>query len=546
MKNNPEQQPLENEARMDLINNAVHKYPFGIIGNCAYLALVDKTGNVIWMCMPRFDSSFLFGSLLDSQKGGEFSIRPESETYTSAQKYQENTNILETTFQAETGRFKVVDFAPRFLNYERSYKPLMLMRKIVPIEGRPRIKAICDPRGEYGEKVPTKMFGSSHIRYMGLQDNLRLTTNISLNYLNEGQSFVLNETKYLALAWGAPLEAPLEATVNTFFKKTSDYWKWWVKNTTTETFYQERVIRSALTLKLHQYEDTGAIIAAATTSLPESPGSGRNWDYRFCWMRDSHYTLKALNDLSHFSELERYAEYIENITLNKDGRYNPLYPITLNHAPEETILNLNGYLDNNAPVRIGNKADIQIQNDVYGQVLVTLLPLFTDKRLASSEKRQMVGLVNQALDRIESTMDDPDNGLWEFRGTSQRFCYTFLFHWAGSQAALKIAKALGDADMEEQAQRLIEQSIKQIEACYDPELGAYTQAIENKNMDASLLQLINMGYLDPNAEKTHKHLSVLEASLKAENGLFYRYRHTDDFGEPETTFLICAYWYVQA
>ncbi|MEM6726567.1 MAG: glycoside hydrolase family 15 protein [Bacteroidota bacterium] len=546
MKNNPDHQSVETDKLMELNNTAVHKYPFGIIGNCAYLALVDKTGNVIWMCMPRFDSSFLFGSMLDSQKGGEFSIRPESDQYTSYQAYQENTNILETTFETESGSFKVVDFAPRFLNYERSYKPLMLMRKIVPIEGRPRIKAICDPRGEYGKKVPTKMFGSSHIRYMGLQDNLRLTTNISLNYLNAGQAFVLNETKYLALAWGAPLEAPLEATVNTFFQKTSDYWKWWVKNTTTETFYQERVIRSALTLKLHQYEDTGAIIAAATTSLPESPGSGRNWDYRFCWMRDSHYTLKALNDLSHFSELERYAEYIENITLNQDGRYNPLYPITLNDAPEETILDLKGYMDNNGPVRIGNKADIQIQNDVYGQVLVTLLPLFTDKRLASSEKRQMRGLVNQALDRIESTMNEPDNGLWEFRGFSQHFCYTFLFHWAGSQAALKIAKALGDSDMEAQAKKLIDLSAEQIEACYDPELGAYTQAIENKNMDASLLQLINMGYLDPNAQKTHQHLSVLEASLKAENGLFYRYRHTDDFGEPETTFLICAYWYVQA
>ncbi len=522
-----------------------HKYNYGVIGNCSYLALIDTHANVGWMCLPRFDSSFIFGTLLDKEKGGRFSVTPEKEGYTSTQSYIYNTNVLETIFESEDGTYKVIDFAPRFRQYEREYKPLMFFRKIVPIKGTPRIKVSCHPRGNYGETIPNKVFGSSHIRYEGLDAQVRLTTNIALSYIDNEQAFVLNETKYLALTWGIPLEGSLGSTAEKFLNETIKYWQNWVKSTSTEKFHQEAVIRSALTLKLHSYQDTGAIIAAATTSLPESLGSTRNWDYRFCWMRDAHYTLKALNDLSHFHVLEEYAAFIENIALNEQGRYHPLYPITLDRVPVEKILPLEGYMGEK-PVRIGNQAYEHIQNDVYGQVLVTLLPLLIDKRLLVKDKSNMLGVVCHALDMIEQTMDEPDNGLWEFRGMSQKHSYTFLFHWAGSHAALKVAKIHNDKEMEEKAKRLIDESAKMIEACYDEERGVYTQAIGSPNLDASLLQLINMGYLDPKSERAKQHLKVLEDALRTPTGLFYRYKHEDDFGEPESTFLICAFWYVEA
>jgi GH15 family glucan-1,4-alpha-glucosidase len=524
-----------------------HTYNQGLIGNCAYLGLIDTNANVSWLCWPRFDSSFLFGSLLDSEKGGEFSITPADPDYISHQYYLPNTNILVTEFDCVDGKFKVVDFAPRFVNMEREYKPLLLARRIIPLEGTPLVKVVCRPRGEYGEVVPKLLFGSSHIRYTGLDHEVRLTTNIPLSYVAEEKHFSLSAPRHLALAWGIPLEGELEITLDTFYTKTRNYWEQWVRRTSVGQYHQEAVIRSALCLKLHQYQDTGAIIAATTTSLPESPGSTRNWDYRYCWMRDTHYTLKALTNLGHFGELEQYAHYVENIALNldEDERLQPLYSISGDAELTEKILPLKGYQDTNEPVRIGNQAHEHIQNDVYGQVLTTLLPLFVDARLRQEDKSHMLPLVMRILKQIERTMDQPDAGLWEFRNKSQLHSYTFLFHWAGSQAALKIAEHYGESRMVKLAKRLVKAASKQLEACFEKERGVYTQAVGSPNLDASLLQLITMHYLNPKSKRAHKHVQELEKELKTKEGLFYRYKHADDFGEPETTFLICAFWYVE-
>lgn len=522
-----------------------HKYNYGIIGNCAYLALIDTHANAGWMCLPRFDSSFIFGTMLDDKLGGCFSIQPEWENFESGQSYIHNTNILETTFKCDDGSFKVIDFAPRFYQHERYFKPLMLVRKIIPLEGNPRIRVKCQPKGGYGEINPEKVFGSNHIGFLKLESEVRLTTNIPLSYVDKEQAFLLKEAKYCVFTWGAPLEAPLESTVESFLERTIKYWRHWVMNTSTEHFHQESVIRSALTLKLLQYQDTGAIIAAATTSLPEFPGSGRNWDYRFCWLRDAHYTIKALNDLSHFGIMEDYVTFIENIVLNEDRRFHPLYPITIDREPVERVLPLKGY-QNERPVRVGNQAYEHTQNDVYGQVLVTLLPLFSDKRLKTQAHLTLIEMVKQCLEMIRLTIEEPDNGLWEFRGLTQLHCYTFLFHWAGSHAAKKIAATVGDENLYELAEQLVNESARMIESCYDEKRGVYTQAVGSQNLDASLLQLINMSYLDPKSEKARRHLKVLEDELRTESGLFYRYKHADDFGKPQSTFLVCAFWYVEA
>jgi GH15 family glucan-1,4-alpha-glucosidase len=525
---------------------AKHTYDLGLIGNCAFLGLIKKDTSVAWLCWPRFDSSFVFGSLLDTKKGGEFSIRPAgSGEFESQQYYRENTNVLCTEIATADGSYRVTDFAPRFAQYERYYKPLMLVRKLEPLSGTPRVRVVCQPVGEYGSKQLSRRRSSNHIAFLGLEEEIRLTTNIPLTYVLDEEDFALNETKYLVLTYGAPLEAPLESTAEQFLRSTVDYWRKWIKSTSIGDFFQAQVIRSALALKIHQYEDTGAIIAASTTSLPEAPGSTRNWDYRYCWMRDTYYILTAFNNIGHFEEMERYFHYIANISTKLDGKYQPLYGISGTSELVEQELDLEGYLGNQ-PVRIGNDAYTHIQNDVYGQVLVALLPLYVDRRFVNPERQSPEKLVYEALNFIEKTMDLPDAGLWEFRHIAQYHCYTYLFHWAGCHAARQVAYKLGNSEMEALATKLLEESTRRIEACLDEQRGVYTNAIGSVHLDASTLQLILMGYLDPASELASTHLEALEKELKTPEGLFYRYRHPDDFGTPETTFLICSFWYVEA
>jgi glucoamylase len=522
-----------------------HKYNLGIIGNCAYLAYIDTHADVKWMCMPKFDSSFLFGSLLDEEQGGHFYIQPAVEDYTSTQYYVPNTNVLCTEFDSSEGRFRVFDFAPRMTVHDRRFKPLMLVRKIELISGAPRIKVVCDPRGDYGKITPETTTGSNHIGYHGLGKGVRITTGISLNYIIEQRPFVLDQTHYIILSYGEPLEAPLRETAEEFLHQTIRYWQSWIKGSYVPNIYQDEIIRSALILKLHQYEDTGGIIASGTTSLPEYHDSTRNWDYRYCWFRDTYYTLRAFNQIGHFDELERYFDYVQNIISNATNGLQPLYTITGQKDLHEIELDLEGY-KGNKPVRIGNKAYIQIQNDVYGQVLVSLLPLYVDKRLTFAKKDSYKKMVPWLLDRIEATMHAEDAGLWEFRNSKYIFCYTLLFHWAGAKAAYKIAKAFGDKNIMTKAAALIEEAASNLEKCWDPERGCYTQAIGSKNLDASTLKLITMGYLQHDDPRAKSHIAALEKELLAPHGLFYRYKHTDDFGEPETTFLVCAFWYVDA
>jgi len=523
----------------------IHKYNMGIVGNCSYLAYIDTGADVKWMCLPRFDSSFIFGSLLDEDKGGHFFIQPAEENYTSKQYYIPNTNVLCTEFTTAKGKFVVKDCAPRMAIYERMFRPLMLVRKIELIQGDPSIRISCQPRGKYGELVPDVVIASNHIRYMGFETQVRLTTDVPLSYIVKEQAFVLDQNCHLVFTYGEPLEAPLEATAEEFIRKTEKYWQTWIKSAFIPDIYQDELIRSALVLKLHQYEDTGGIIASGTTSLPEFHDSTRNWDYRYCWLRDTYYTLKAFNQIGHFEETEKYFDFIHNILHNADTSLQPLYSITGKADLEEYEIDLKGYR-NNRPVRIGNKAYIQVQHDVYGQVLVSLLPLFTDKRLTFLKKHSYKNIVPWLVKQIERTLTVPDAGVWEFRNKTQVHTYTLLFHWAGAKAANKIARLFNDNDLMNYAQTIADKANNLIEKAYDPEKKVYLQAIGSNDLDASTLSMVTMHYLDNDSARARNHIAALEKELLAEHGLFYRYKHYDDFGFPETTFLVCAFWYVES
>lgn len=520
-----------------------HRYNFGVIGNCNYLAYVRHDSAVQWMCWPFMDSSFVFGSLLDEKKGGTFRIAPEF-PFLTRQKYVENTAILLTHFICEDGEFEVIDFAPRFPSHNRYHKPLQFFRKVKRLKGQPRIRIICDPRGNYGESTPEVFSGSNHINYRGLHVNLRLTTNAPKTFLIEERSFLLTEDLYLIFSTAEPFEVPLKETYEEYYYKTREYWRRWVKETFIPNLFQKELIRSVITIKLHQFEDTGAIIASGTTSLPEYPGSGRNWDYRYCWLRDSYFSLGALNSTGHFEEAERYLQFIHNILRNVQN-LQPMYRI--NGEPEifEKELDLAGYMENR-PVRIGNAAYFQKQFDAFGQVILSLLPLYTDERIIHREQAFDLDLIKNLLDQIENCMQIPDSGTWELRGRKAKHLSTYIFHWAGAKAAYKIGEYYSDGDLKNKASEVSAMSEIEIEKCYSEEFGCYMADQSLAHFDATGFLLIIMNYLNQEDARTTKHFQRLQKELLSPEGMIYRYRTPDDFGDTHACFTICTYWYIES
>jgi GH15 family glucan-1,4-alpha-glucosidase len=520
-----------------------HRYNLGITGNCHYIAYVDDVSNVSWMCWPYMDSSFIFGSLLDDEKGGAFKVIPDTKFHTK-QRYVENTAIIITSFFCEDGDFEVIDFAPRFPMYDRFHKPLQFFRKIKRIKGQPRIRIVCEPRGDYGELTPNITVGSNHINYNGLHYPLRLTTNATKAYVIENRVFSLIEDLYLILSGGDPFESSLRETYEDFYYKTNRYWRGWVKDTYIPGVFQKETIRAAITIKLHQFEDTGALIASGTTSLPEYPGSGRNWDYRYCWLRDSYFSLGAMNSLGHFEEAEKYLHFINNI-LYDISNLQPVYKINGEAQIPESIIPLKGY-KGDGPVRIGNAAYHQKQFDSFGQVILSLLPLYMDERIIHREQMLSLDTIRTLLSEIELRMEEPDAGIWEFRGKRERHLETYVFHWAGAKAGYKIAKHYDDGELAEQAQKVLKLAELNIEKCYSQEFECYMSDQTLKYFDASAFLLIILNYLHPDDERTTKHFQRLQNELLTPEGMIYRYKAPDDFGDTHATFLICTYWYIES
>jgi len=521
-----------------------HKYAMGIIGNGSWLALINNLGNVTWLCWPHFDSSFLFGNLLDYHNGGDYKLIQESDIINTSQQYLEDTNILVTTIETYDGTFEINDFAPLYYNQNYLNRPHIFIRKISPKKGVNFIKLHCTPTSQYGKQSYNAVVKNDGMHFNVNENSFYLycSDNHLLNDLTS--FFALDKPIYLVMTNEIYKWQNIAFEAEDFFLKTKNYWKAWVDNLAIPTIYKHEVIRSALTLHLHVF-NTGATIAAATTSLPEFLGSTRNWDYRFCWMRDSYYTLLAFDLLNDKEVVIHYAHYLSLINEKYKERWPPLHTISLDRDPIELELNLPGYL-NEKPVRIGNQAFEHIQNDIYGQVITTLLPYFTNDDIPLNTRMQSLPLIRNMLIMIQKTMDEPDNGLWEFRGLKQFHCYTYLFHWAGCKSALKIATLFDDKILFNLATTNLPKAIDKIEQCFDDKSGLYYQAIGNKNLDASLLQLITMHYLKADNPRATHLLSTLENKLSAENGLFYRYLHEDDFGTPDATFLICAFWHIEA
>ena len=517
-----------------------------LIGNCSYNALL-RNGSVEWMCWPRPDSSFVFGPLLDEQRGGGFAIEGVDATEIR-QEYLENTNVLRTVFRTQSGEFELLDFAPRFVLHDRSFKPQMLVRILRPIAGEPHATVRCRPVYEYGLSESGSWRASNHIEYTGFPAPVRLTTNVPLTYVEDERPFLVDKDRHLVLTWGEPLEAGLEETAERFLERTVDYWRRWVKGTRVPRDYQREVVRSALALKLHQYEDTGALLAATTTSIPEHPGSGRNWDYRFCWLRDTYFTLNALERLGHSEEMEGFLEYLRNICERSGGVLQPAYRINGAAEAEERILDHLAGFRGDGPVRIGNQAFEHVQNDVYGEMVLAVSRLFLDTRFVGSiPPRTAVDLVQDLVDQIEARLEEPDAGLWEFRERSRLHSFSVLMHWAGARRAAEVATGLGDEALAGRARSIEERAAHVLwTRCWNDELGALTQVAGEPQLDAALLLAVHLGFLEPEDPRAANHIGAIREALAVDGGLLRRYTTRDDFGHMHAAFTVCTFWLSEA
>jgi GH15 family glucan-1,4-alpha-glucosidase len=516
----------------------------GLIGNCQLSALVRCDGAIVWSCMPRFDSPPVFAALLDAEAGGRFAIGPADHRL-GVQRYLPNTNVLETRFDATDGAFRVIDLAPRFMLHERSFRPTKLVRIVEPLSGTPRIRVCCDPILGWSRARPRREFGSHHIAYHGYETELRLTTNAPLSYL-DGEAFALTEPKHFVLAWGAPVEEAIEPLCDRFLRETVRYWQLWVKHCDIPPIYQEAVIRSALALKLHCFEDTGAIVAALTTSIPEAPGVGRTWDYRYCWLRDAFYALGAFRLLGHFEEREQFLHFLLNLASSSpDLDLAPLYRIDGRTDLSERVLDdWPGYASE-TPVRIGNDASTHRQNDVFGEMVLALTPLFLDARFREQVTPPLLDLVTRLARKAVHVAGQPDAGIWEFRSAWRPQTFSSLMCWAAADRMTRIAALHRPADAQEfhdAAERIRGEVLRE---AVDPTRGCLVADYGGTEVDAALLQAVTLRLLPSSDGRMQATVDAVIADL-AHHGWLKRYRTNDGFGVPAVAFMLCTFWLVEA
>lgn len=516
----------------------------GLIGNCQYSALIERSGDVAWCCMPRFDSEPLFSTLLDAEEGGRFTVSPAGGG-SGMQRYLENSNVLETRFETGEGAFRVIDFAPRFMLHGRIFRPTQLYRLIEPIAGLPRVRVRCAPRLGWSKQTPTELWGSHHIRYEGFTAQLRLTTDLPLSYL-DGRPFSLTERRRLVLTWGPPIEEPLEPLFDRFLSETLRHWQTWVKHCDVPPRYQHEVIRSALALKLHCFEDTGAIVAAMTTSIPESPGSGRTWDYRYCWLRDAYYVLGAFRLLGQFEEREQFTGFLLNLAGGApDLKLAPLYRIDGgSELSESTLTNWPGY-QGHGPVRVGNAAAQHLQHDIFGEMVLALTPAFLDERFAVDRSRSALALLEALARKAISVAGSPDAGIWEYRTAWQPQTFSSLMCWAAADRMAAVAARHQPAIAAEFAQAAARLHAEIIEHAWSESLRSFVGRPGSDELDAALLQMVSLRFLPWSDKRLHDTVQAIIRGL-APDGWMFRYLIDDGFGQPKVAFIICMFWLVEA
>ncbi len=525
----------------------------GLIGNGTVSALINRHGDIVWFCSPRFDGDPVFCSLLRGDPEGPhpdggFGIHLAG-LETTEQAYVQNTPILRTTLHDRTGNVvEILDFCPRFEHYGRDFHPSTIIRLVRPISGDPRICIRLRPMQNYGEKPCRQTHGTSHVRYVGSPGGvLRATTNAPITALVEERSFVLDREIALVLTQDESLREAPQDVAQRFLRETTRYWHNWVRYLSVPFEWQDDVIRAAITLKLSIFEDTGAIIAAPTTSIPEAAHAERNWDYRLCWLRDSFFVVRALNRLGATKAMEEYLRYITNLVEGMDQDVlQPVYAInTEARLDEREVASLPGFRDM-GPVRVGNQAYQQIQHDVYGAVVLALSQLLFDARITDVHSDTLLLRLEHVGRLAVSNFGKPDAGIWEFRGTSQVHTYSSLMCWAACDRLRRIAEHHGDETRtlfwRGEADRM---HAVLLHETWSNERNSFVSTFKGQSLDASLLLMFELGFLPAEDPRMLGTLAAVERELLVD-GFVYRYVEADDFGRPENAFVVCTFWFADA
>ena len=519
------------------------------IGNCQVSALVDASGRLVWGCVPRVDGDPLFSALLGGNEPdkGYWAIELEG-CVSIEQRYLRNTPVLVTRHTDDQGNaMEVIDFCPYFQHHGRSYRPVAYARIVRPVTGSPRVRVRLRPTCAWGGECNRTTGGSNHLRYRLRAMVMRLTTNAPVGLIEEERPFRLERPMHFFLGPDESFAGDLAASLDSMLSETQAEWREWVRRLAIPLEWQDVVIRAAITLKLCQHAETGAIVAAMTTSIPEHADSQRNWDYRYCWIRDAYYTVQALNRLGALDVLEGYLVYLRNIVDQASGGHiQPLYGVLGEPSlPESVAEGLPGYRGM-GPVRVGNQAYAQVQHDAYGQIVLSNVQAFFDQRLFRVAGREDFESLERVGERAWLNFDEPDAGLWELRTRQSVHTYSSAMCWAACDRLANAAQVLGLAERASFWQDRADHIRAHIEAAaWRPDTQRLSATFTGDNLDASVLQLLDLRFLSPDDPRFLQTLDAVEAGLRR-GSYMLRYDTEDDFGLPETAFNFCTFWLIEA
>ncbi len=520
----------------------------GIIGNCAFSALINPHARIVWCCLPRFDGDPVFNALLDKgENASSFAIEIEDFSH-STQHYEPNTAVLRTQLFDRTGQsIEITDFAPRFYSRARYFRPMTLVRRVRALNGAPRIRVRLNLRYDWGRVTPTITRGSNHVRYVGPAMALRLNTDAPVTHVLAQTPFVLTREHSFLLGTDETLNGGVDDTARHFEQETLAYWRNWTQRLAIPLEWQSAVIRAAITLKLSLFEDTGAIVAAMTTSIPEAPDSGRNWDYRYCWLRDAFFVVRALNSLSEVGTMEDYMRYLSNVLEHaRGGHIQPLFGIGLEtELPEQVMPHLTGYRGM-GPVRVGNQAQEHFQHDVYGNVVLGAAQAFHDERLLHRAGMAEFTRLEAVGERAVQVFEQPDAGMWELRTRSRVHTSSALMCWAACDRLGKIAQHLNlglRSAYWHNCAKVMHARI--LQNAWSEERKSFVESYGGKDLDASVLLMAEVGFISGQDPRFIATVDALEKHL-CDGPYMRRYEAADDFGKPETAFNICTFWRIDA
>ena len=524
------------------------KLDYGVIGNCTSAALVSSKGSIDWCCLPKFDESSVFAKLLDKEKGGHFSIIVDPD-YHIDQRYIKNTNILLTEFTKDNDRFQVLDFMPRYKNEHEHHAPPDIIRYLKPVNGKPKFRIEYKPQLEYAAISTKTEIVNSYIKSYttnGVYDSLYLYTNLDKKAVLTGDLIELNEESFLLVSYNQKILKQTPHRINLELQRTKVYWLDWAEVTKQFSEYNEEIVRSALVLKLLSYQKSGAILAALTTSVPETIGETRNWDYRFCWLRDSSMVIKVMSHLGHMNVAKRYLNFIIDIIPDKAEKIQIMYGINREKKLNEKILDHLSGFENSKPVRIGNAAYKQKQNDIYGILMDALYQQFQLFHMTVEKSEALWTITRSIIRTLSKNWKKPDRGIWEFRSVHEHFTFSKILSWVAVDRAIKIANLIEKKEYIPSWTKLANQIRQDVyNNAWDEERGAFMQFYGSKDLDAANLLMEPYGFIDA---KDPKYVSTVLLTKKelCRNGLMYRYKNKDDFGEPSSSFTICTFWMINS